>query len=94
MKKIKLKLLKKGYQDGDTLMFYACFEILQKFVEKYDLFNYSVDFKETTEGKILVELYEWWLTRSSKYYIESLEQQAIDKEKLKLLIANNHVIWL
>ncbi len=63
MKTLKIESLPKGWCDRDIIILHACFQALKDCVEKEDLFNHSIAYAKSKNGKIAKELYDWWETR-------------------------------
>ena len=89
MRVLKINTLKsvkeQPWIDRDYILFHACFQIFEDFVEKEDGIE---QWWENPAVPILQELYNWW--QKEKFNCESDEAQ----EKLELLIKHRRLLYV
>lgn len=96
VRKLEIPTLpRKGWLDVDTVMFHACFTLMQQCIEKEKFFEMT----DGSEGEWgfavseLKELYKWWLIRKETVGNEEFNGEEEDQIMLERLIKIRQFLW-
>lgn len=96
---LKIDSLNDGWQDKDSVLLHACFQLLRDCVEKENLFTGLTDWSaDERHQKIRIELealYSWWLRRVEieDQYGLTEQQYEEDDRMLHKLIEVRWALW-
>lgn len=93
---IQLKELNPEWEEIDTMMLFACFTLLEKFiVEEMHLTDWQLTPNTKLAKQEIDDLYTWWKVRKDNFLKgEEIEQQEVeDTEMLKRLIDIRFYLW-
>lgn len=92
---IELTGLNADWEEIDTMMLYACFSLLERFVqEEMHLTDWEVSVKQQQIKKEIDDLSAWWNQRKLAHQdLEEEEQQQKDTEMLLRLIQIRTYLW-
>jgi hypothetical protein len=92
---IELTGLNADWEEIDTMMLYACFSLLERFVqEEMHLTDWEVSARQQQIKQEIDDLSTWWNQRKLAHQdLEDEEQQQEDTEMLLRLIQIRTYLW-
>jgi hypothetical protein len=94
---LKMERLDENWQDKDSVMLHACFQLLKDFVEQELRVNSFVDWNHTEKHKHakaeIEELYSWWMTYDDNAFPDADADEKVRKLEDDMLHRLINVRW-